>query len=103
MLQVRALPPEPVRHDMLMAYTVYVLINPAGNTYVGQTRDLSRRIGEHNDLDFRGTLHTKRWPGPWTILHQESFGTRADAMAREKALKTGKGRDFIRTLKPLGC
>jgi len=28
---------------------VYVLVNPEGKTYVGQTADLERRLAEHND------------------------------------------------------
>ncbi len=77
---------------------VYVLINPNGNTYVGQTQTLDIRLTQHNDPAYRGTLHTKRWPGPWRLLHRENLPDRSHAMRREKELKTGKGRDFIKQL-----
>ena len=79
-----------------MSYHVYVLVNPEGKTYVGQTRQLRRRLAEHNSPGFHGTLHTKRRTGPWRLLHSEEFSTRSEAMRREKELKTGKGREWIR-------
>ncbi len=79
-----------------MAYHVYVLANPQGKVYVGQTNDLPRRLSQHNEPSFHGTLHTKRHPGPWRLLHQESFVTRSEAMAREHELKGSRGRDWIR-------
>jgi len=91
-----------------MRYFAYIIINPAGKTYVGQTGDISRRLAQHNNPEFQGTLYTKRNPGPWKLLHCEEFNTRAGAMTREKELKTGKGREWIRSvlipcLKDNGC
>ncbi|MGH9863603.1 MAG: GIY-YIG nuclease family protein [Candidatus Acidiferrales bacterium] len=60
-----------------MAFLVYVLLNPDGKTYVGHTSNLSRRLSQHNDSDCRLTLHTKRHPGPWRLLHCEQFPTRS--------------------------
>jgi hypothetical protein len=31
------------------------------------------------------------------LIYEETFATRAEAMAREKFLKTGKGREFLKT------
>jgi putative endonuclease len=70
---------------------------------VGQTSDLSRRLAQHNDPECRLTLHTKRYPGPWRLLHCEEFPSRAAAMRREKELKTGKGRDWIKQVLLHGC
>lgn len=45
----------------------YVIRNPAGAVYVGATRDLVRRLAEHNrghGSDFT-TLHG----GPWELVH----------------------------------
>ena len=80
----------------MAAFYTYVLANPAGRIYVGQTNDIERRLAEHNDPDYRGTLHTKRHPGPWRLLLAESFTTRAEAIRHEKALKGGQGREWIR-------
>jgi putative endonuclease len=86
-----------------MDYWVYVLANPEQKTYVGQTADLDRRLAQHNEPNFRGTVHTKRRKGPWRLIHSEPFSTRAEAMRREKALKTGRGREFIKGLFASGC
>ena len=56
-----------------MPFFVYVLLNRQGKTYVGQTGDLPRRLSQHNDPNCRMTLHTKRHPGPWRLLHLEEF------------------------------
>jgi putative endonuclease len=86
-----------------MAFFVYVLLNPQGKTYVGQTPDLERRLNQHNDPTCRLTLHTKRHPGPWRLLHFEEFLSRSAAMRREKELKSGKGREWIRGVLQGGC
>ncbi|MFT5125357.1 MAG: putative endonuclease [Kiritimatiellia bacterium] len=80
-------------------YFVYVLLNPDGRTYVGQTNDLGRRLTQHNDPNYRGTLHTKRHQGPWKLIHQETFASRSEAMRREKYFKTGVGREIIASIK----
>ena len=79
-----------------MSFFVYVLLNPQGKTYVGQTNSLSHRLAQHNNPDCRLTLHTKRHPGPWKLIHQEQYLTRSAAIRRERELKTGKGRDWVR-------
>ncbi len=78
-----------------MAYHVYVLENPQGRRYIGQTADLAARLTQHNDSANRLTLHTKRHPGPWTLIYAEEQPTRADAMRREKWLKSGVGREWL--------
>ena len=86
-----------------MAFFVYVLLNPQGKTYVGQTADIERRVAQHNDPQCRLTLHTKRHIGPWRLLHSEEFSTRSAAMRREKELKSGKGRVWIQRELLNGC
>ncbi len=73
------------------SYAVYVLVNAEQELYIGQTQDLGRRLAQHNDPGYRGTLHTKRHPGPWRLLRQEEFPTRREAMRREKELKSSRG------------
>ena len=76
-------------------YFVYVLINPQGKIYIGQTSNLQRRLEQHNDPDCKLTLYTKRHPGPWKLVYYETYRTRAMAMKREKQLKSGKGREWL--------
>lgn len=71
---------------------VYILKNDQNEIYVGQTKDISNRLELHNLRKVKSTKHGC----PWTIVHVESFETRGLAMQREKELKTGRGRDWIR-------
>jgi putative endonuclease len=75
-------------------YTVYVLLSESGKLYIGQTNDIKRRLIEHNSGVSTYTKRAKQW----TLVHQELFDTRSEAMQRELELKTGKGRDFIKHL-----
>jgi len=75
-------------------YSVYVIFSERTHIkYTGHTEDLELRLAQHNE----GSLgrYTKN-KGPWKIIYQENFNSRAEAMAREKYLKTGVGREFIK-------
>ena len=61
--------------------------------YTGYTADLERRLNEHNQ-EILGKF--TKGKGPWILIHQEEFATKKEALIREKELKTGKGRDFIK-------
>ena len=74
-------------------FSVYVLYSESYNKiYIGQTIDLSRRLVEHNNGTFAG--YTKKFI-PWKIIYTEVYGTRSEAFAREKQLKSQKGREFV--------
>jgi putative endonuclease len=77
-----------------MPFHVYVLFSPAFNKiYIGFTSDLEARILSHNHLATKGWTIKFR---PWTLVYRESFLTKAEAMKREKELKSAKGREYIR-------
>ena len=45
-------------------------------------------------------LGTKDWTKafrPWFVIHVEVFRTRSEALKRERRLKSGKGREWIRS------
>jgi putative endonuclease len=76
-----------------MPYYVYVLKSlTTGKLYIGQTQDLEARISSHNN----GMSPYTKNRGPWILVYKEEFSTRSQAMIREKFLKTGKGRDFLK-------
>ncbi|MCF6212991.1 MAG: GIY-YIG nuclease family protein [Flavobacteriaceae bacterium] len=58
------------------------------------TNNLQRRIRQHN---LKQNKSTKPYI-PWRIVYSESYNTRIEARNREKFLKTGIGRDYIKTL-----
>jgi putative endonuclease len=74
-------------------YLVYVLKSEVFKRYyVGMTNDLPRRLKEHNSGKTRSTGYYR----PWQVLFFESFETRAEARTREKYLKSGIGKEFIK-------
>ena len=77
----------------MKTFYVYVLKNKEGKIYIGQTDDLARRVEEHNDPDGHG--YTSKYQ-PWVLVYQEELTSRQKAMGREKYLKTGVGREWIR-------
>ena len=72
-------------------HSVYVLRNPQGRLYVGSTFDLERRVLQHQGDEGGWT----RGRGPWELVHYEHFHNRAEAMGRERELKSGHGRRWL--------
>ena len=82
--------------DFFMGYyTVYILFPKKHNKhYTGFTSDLKQRLQSHN-------IYGKDWTAryrPWALIFTKEFSSKNEAMVYEKWLKTGVGRDFIKTL-----
>jgi putative endonuclease len=74
-------------------FTVYILYSFTYNkTYVGFTSNLLQRFYSHNCL---GSDWTRSYR-PWVVVYTEILPTKKDALIKEKELKSGKGRDWIR-------
>jgi putative endonuclease len=54
---------------------------------------LEQRLLSHNELGKKGWTINYR---PWTLIYTESFETKQQALLREKQLKSGKGREWIK-------
>lgn len=77
-----------------MNYFVYALFSAdLDRIYVGQTNDLERRFKEHTRGYSKYTARTN----DWALIYSEKLNSRAEAMKREKQLKTSAGRRFLRT------
>jgi len=75
-------------------FTVYVLYSPPfQKIYIGFTTDLIKRFHSHNR--FAKTGYTKRYR-PWIVVYTEIFESKSMAMEREKNLKSGAGRAWIK-------
>ena len=75
-------------------FTVYVLYSEKfDRLYIGFTSNLENRLLSHNYLSKKGFTTKFR---PWKLLHSEKFESKKEAMAREKQLKSGQGRQWIR-------
>ena len=72
---------------------VYVIqsINHVKQYYVGHTRNLNRRLSQHN---FGQSPHTSRFK-PWDLLVAFRIPDNERALAFEKYLKSGSGRAFV--------
>ena len=73
---------------------VYIIKNQAGILYKGITKDIDRRIDIHNNGSNRWTTGK----GPWKLVYCEEVSSRGEAMKREKFLKSGKGREFLKKI-----
>ncbi len=74
-------------------FKVYVLYSKKFNKiYIGFTSNLEARLLSHNQLATKGYTIKFR---PWEIAFSETYPNKKEAMAREKFLKTGKGRTFV--------
>ncbi len=75
-------------------FTVYVLRSASsGRHYVGQTEDLERRLLEHRT----GLAKYTRNRGPWLLVYHEQYSARAEAMNKERFLKSGQGREWLKS------
>jgi len=80
-----------------MPYWVYILRNDiTGKLYKGQTSDLKSRLDRHNTHESGSMRYTYRQKGQWRLIYSEEYSTRGEAMKREKFLKTGQGREWIK-------
>ena len=77
-------------------FVVYILFSgDYGKTYVGFTSNLIERFKSHNYLSKKGYTIKFR---PWQVIYVEFFITKSEALKREKLLKSGKGREFIKEI-----
>ncbi len=76
-------------------FWVYILQNPRGRFYIGQTDDLQMRLFSHNRTDKVVGKFTRK-NGPWELAWSEEHITRASAMARERQIKSMKSARRIR-------
>ncbi len=62
--------------------------------YVGISDEPKRRIEQHS----KGYNRTTKPYAPFKILAIESFADRVEARKREKYLKSGAGKEYLKTL-----
>jgi len=73
-------------------YYIYVLSSDkTGRRYTGSCENVDERLRQHNT----GQSKSTRAGRPWTLMYTEEFKTRAEAVRRERFLKTGAGRDEL--------
>jgi putative endonuclease len=59
--------------------------------YIGYSANLRKRFSEHVTGGSLATSHR----GPWQLIYYEAYLNQADALGRERYLKSGAGRRFL--------
>jgi len=67
-----------------------------GEIYVGMALDADRRLKEHNSGKNRYTKGLR----PWKPFRKEIFEDWSKARVREKYLKSGVGKEFLKSMVP---
>lgn len=74
-------------------YYTYVLESAIDKSwYIGFTKDIERRLLEHNS----GKSITTKKKMPWAVIYFEACKNKDDAVARELYLKSGMGRRYLK-------
>jgi putative endonuclease len=77
-----------------MFHYVYILVGESepDRHYIGSTSDLNARLAAHN----AGRVsHTSKYK-PWSVETAIAFHRKTKAIAFERYLKSGSGREFAR-------
>ena len=82
-----------VENIIMEKFYVYVIQSSEGFRYTGFTEDLEKRLREHNDHTL--SFWTKRGTD-WKIVHSEEYHAKSEALQRERWLKSGIGREFLK-------
>lgn len=75
-----------------MYYTYVLKSLKNGQFYTGSTSDLRKRFSQHND----GKSTYTHGRGPYKLMYYEACPNESDARSREKYLKSGMGKRYIK-------
>ena len=60
----------------------------AGRIYIGQTKDMGKKLQKHN----LGGVYSTKTDRPWELIAYQSFASRAKAISKESELKRSRGK-----------
>ena len=75
-----------------MFYTYVLKSSKDGDLYIGFSKDLKNRLIEHN----KGLVPATKDSRPFKIVYYEACLSYTKAVEREKSLKTGFGRAYLK-------
>jgi putative endonuclease len=72
---------------------IYLLLSSRDNKwYTGYTNNLKNRIAKHNSEEVFSTKNRR----PFKLIYSEACLSKLDAQAREKYLKSGMGKRYLK-------
>jgi|WetSurSiteA1Bulk_404760.scaffolds.fasta_scaffold75363_1 putative endonuclease len=74
-----------------MYYTYILKSLKNGKLYIGQTRDLEKRLIRHNIRQNKSTKDKR----PWELIYSKGFETRSEAIIHELKLKSMKNNSYL--------
>lgn len=75
-----------------MWYTYLIQSKKDTHWYTGVTNDLRKRLSKHNGGKVLSTKNRK----PFDLIYYEACHDESDAIAREKYLKSGMGKRYLK-------
>ncbi len=81
-----------VNFSSIMFYTSVLQSGKSGELYIGYTKDLKRRLVEHN----QGLNLSTKSDRPWKIIYYEACLSKSDAKKREQYLKMTQGHRMLK-------
>ncbi len=76
-------------------HLVYILYSQSSkHYYIGYTKNITKRLGNHNAGKVKSTKAYK----PWIVLHLEMAITKQSAFKREQEIKAYKGGNAFKKL-----
>jgi len=75
-----------------MNYTYILKSKKDSQLYLGSTIDLKKRFKEHND----SLVSSTKGRGPFSLIYYEACFNTDDAFARERYLKSGMGKRYLK-------
>ena len=75
-----------------MCYTYILRSKKDNHLYTGCTNDLRKRFNQH----MAGRVYPTKARGPFEVVYYEACIEKADAFAREKYLKSGNGKRYVK-------
>ncbi|MCL5004832.1 MAG: GIY-YIG nuclease family protein [Patescibacteria group bacterium] len=75
-----------------MFYAYIIQSKKDKRLYTGFTNDLRKRFKQHNE----GKSAWTKGRGPWNLIYYEACLDEEDAKMREKYLKTGMGKRYLK-------
>ena len=73
-------------------WIVYIIKSEEGLIYTGITKNLEKRLREHNS---GRSYYTKRGSN-WKIIYTESYDSSNEARKREKYFKNNAGKEWLK-------